>query len=202
MAVLAGVVPSAHLSTAESPFVTLFRAVGVPFATTLVNVVVLTAALSGSNASLYVCSRTIYSLALAGDAPRLFARTNSEGVPVAAVFVSSLGTVAALLVTVLIPASAYLYIVGIGLCGGMLVWMIGLAAHFRLRRLITSGRLEEGAFRAPGGALMSAIALLAILAAMVGTSFLPDLRIAILSGIPYVAVLSVAYWLIKARKRA
>ena len=202
MAVLAGVVPSAHLSTAESPFVTLFRAVGVPFATTLVNIVVLTAALSGSNASLYVCSRTIYSLAQAGDAPRVFARTNAEGVPVAAVFISCLGSIAALLVTVFSPASAYLYIVGIGLCGGMLVWMIGLAAHVQLRRKIAAGRLEESAFRAPGGAIGSVIALLAIFGAMLGTYFNPDLRVAILSGIPYVAVLTIAYFLMKARKGA
>lgn len=202
MAVLAGVVPSAHLSTAESPFVTLFRSVGIPFATTLVNVVVLTAALSGSNASLYVCSRTIYSLAKAGDAPRVFARTNTRGVPVASVFISCLGSIAALLVTVYIPASAYLYILGIGLCGGMLVWMVGLAAHIRLRLLIANGKVLDSAFRAPGGAVVSAIALLGIFAAMVGTYFLPDLRVAILSGIPYLAVLTIAYFLMKARKHA
>lgn len=196
MAVLAGVVPSANLSTAESPFVTLFRAVGLPFATTLVNVVVLSAALSGSNASLYVCSRTIYSLARAGDAPRVFARTNAKGVPVPSVLISCLGSIAALLVTVLTPASAYLYILGIGLCGGMLVWMIGLAAHISLRRRIAAG-LEESAFRAPAGAFGSAAALLAIFAAMLGTYFLPDLRVAILSGIPYLAVLSIAYLFLK-----
>lgn len=196
MTVLAGVVPSAHLSTAESPFVTLFRAVGLPFATTLVNVVVLSAALSGSNASLYVCSRTIYSLAKAGDAPQIFGRTNAAGVPVQAVLISCLGSIAALLVTVLTPASAYLYILGIGLCGGMLVWMIGLAAHIALRRRIAVG-LEESAFRAPAGATGSAVALLAIFAAMVSTYFLPDLRVAILSGIPYLAVLSIAYLFLK-----
>jgi L-asparagine transporter-like permease len=202
MAVLAGVVPSAHLTTAESPFVTLFRSVGIPSATSLVNLVVLTAALSGSNASLYVCSRTIYSLAQAGDAPRIFARTNTKGVPVAAVFISCIGSVAALLVTVFIPASAYLYIVGIGLCGGMLVWMIGLAAHVRLRRLIAAGKVFESGFRAPGGAVASSLALLGIFAAMVGTYFLPDMRVAILSGIPYLAVLTIAYFLMKVRRRA
>ena len=202
MAVLAGVVPSAHLSTAESPFVTLFRSVGIPFATTLVNIVVLTAALSGSNASLYVCSRTIYSLAKAGDAPKVFARTNTDGVPVAAVFISCLGSIAALLVTIYIPASAYLYIVGIGLCGGMLVWLIGLATHIRLRMLVAKGKVPDSAFRAPGGAVASTIAFVGIFAAMVGTCFLPDLRVAILSGIPYLAVLTIAYFLMKVRRHA
>jgi len=107
-----------------------------------------------------------------------------------------------LLVTVFIPATAYLYIVGIGLCGGMLVWMIGLAAHIRLRRRISAGKVFESAFRAPGGAVASTAALLGIFAAMVGTYFLPDMRVAILSGIPYLAVLTIAYFLIKARKRA
>lgn len=201
MAVLAGIVPAAQLSTAESPFVTLFRTAGLPFATTLVNVVVLTAALSGSNASLYVCSRILYSLALAGDAPAALARTDRKGVPVGAVLLSCTGAVAALIVTLVIPAHAYLYVLGIGLCGGMLVWMIGLAAHIRLRQRITAGALEESSFRAPGGALASTAALIAIFAAMVGTYFLPDLRVAILSGIPYIALLSIAYLFMK-RKTA
>jgi len=62
--------------------------------------------------------------------------------------------------------------------------------------------VEDSVFRAPGGAVVSATALLGIFAAMVGTFFLPDLRIAILSGIPYVAVLSIAYLVMKSRKRA
>lgn len=199
MAVLAGIVPAAHLSTAESPFVTLFRTAGLPFATTLVNVVVLTAALSGSNASLYVCSRILFSLALAGDAPAALARTDRKGVPVGAVLLSCTGAIAALVVTVLIPARAYLYVLGIGLCGGMLVWMIGLAAHVRLRRLIATGKLAESVFRAPGGAVASAAAMVAIFAAMVGTYFLPDLRVAVLSGIPYIAILSIGYLLTRRR---
>lgn len=200
MTVLAGVVASANLSTAESPFVTLFRAVGIPFASGLVNLVVLSAALSSGNASLYVSSRTLYSLAEAGDAPRIFARTNHEGVPVAAVLISCLGSLAALLVTVFAPGSAYLYILGIGLCSGMLVWMIGLAAHIRLRSLVSAGRLEESAFRAPGGATASVVALVGIVAAMVGAYFLPALRVAVLSGIPYLVVLTIGYWLMKSRQ--
>lgn len=202
MTVLAGVVPSSTLSTAESPFVTLFRAVGIPFASGLVNLVVLSAALSSGNASLYVSSRTLYSLAEAGDAPQVFARTNREGVPVAAVLISCLGSLAALLVTVLIPGSAYLYILGIGLCSGMLVWMIGLAAHIRLRSLIAAGKVEESAFRSPGGAVTSMVALAGIVAAMVAAYLLPSLRVAVLSGIPYLAVLTIAYWAMKRSHRA
>ena len=202
MAVLAGVVPSANLSTAESPFVTLFRTVGVTFASGLVNVVVLSAALSSGNASLYVASRTLYSLAQAGDAPKIFGRTNTAGVPVPAVLISCLGSLAALVVTVLIPGSAYLYILGIGLCSGMLVWMIGLAAHVRLRGLIAAGKIEESSFRSPGGAAASVLALVGILAAMLAAYSLPSLRVAVLSGIPYLAILTIGYWVMKRSRQS
>jgi L-asparagine transporter-like permease len=131
----------------------------------------------------------------------VFARTSKEGVPVPALLLSCAGAAAAVVVTVVIPASAYLYVLGVGLCGGMLVWMIGLAAHVRLRQLIASGNVEESGFRAPGGGVASGFALLAILAAMIGTYWLPELRVAVLSGIPYLAVLSIAYFFLR-RKAA
>src|SRR5215470_171378 len=53
----------------ESPFVTLFRTAKLPAASDVMNFVVLTAALSGANACLYVASRMLFSLARTGWAP-------------------------------------------------------------------------------------------------------------------------------------
>lgn len=201
MAALAGLVPSNQLSTAESPFVTVFRHAGVPFAGGLVDVVVLTAALSGSNASLYIASRMLYSLGKAGDAPAATARTNARGVPVVAVLASALGAVAAILVQIGFPQSAYLFITGVGLFGGMLTWIFGLTAHIALRRKVSAGKLDQSAFRAPGGAVTSAMALTAIVAILAGTWFLPQFRITVESGLPYLAVLTLLYLLIRGTGR-
>src|SRR5580658_6619625 len=55
--VLVGVMPWNRAGVTESPFVTVFRDVGIPGASSLMSFVILTAALSGANANLYSASR-------------------------------------------------------------------------------------------------------------------------------------------------
>src|SRR5439155_1358474 len=64
--ILVGVMPWNRAGVSESPFVTVFRSVDLPGASHLMNFVVLTAALSGANAALYVSSRMLFSLARTG----------------------------------------------------------------------------------------------------------------------------------------
>lgn len=49
----------------ESPFVTVFDRVGVPYAADLMNFVILTALLSAANSGLYASSRMLWSLSKA-----------------------------------------------------------------------------------------------------------------------------------------
>ena len=67
--VLVGVMPWNRVGVTESPFVTVFRMVGIPAASSLMSFVILTAALSGANANLYSASRMLFSLARGGWAP-------------------------------------------------------------------------------------------------------------------------------------
>ena len=53
----------------ESPFVRVFRTVGIPAAGHVMNFVVLTAALSSAMCNLYFTSRLLFSLARGGYAP-------------------------------------------------------------------------------------------------------------------------------------
>ena len=88
--ILLGVMPWNHAGVTESPFVTTFRTVKIPRASGVMNFVVLTAALSGANATLYVASRMIFSLARTGWAPARLGRLNHEGSPQYAVLISVL----------------------------------------------------------------------------------------------------------------
>jgi len=62
---LALVLPYTSYSKTESPFVTFFSGIGVPYAGDIIQVVVLTAALSSLNAGLYATGRTLRSMAVA-----------------------------------------------------------------------------------------------------------------------------------------
>jgi len=124
---------------------------------------------------------------------------NRAGSPRLALLVSGIGVLAAIAMERWAPQSAYLYIIGASLFGGMLAWCIALAAHIAFRRQLSPAQLAALPMRAPGGALLSAIGFVGIAFAVVSTWWVPQSRITILSGGPYLAVLSVAYLLVRKR---
>jgi len=121
-AVLVGVLPWNRAGVTQSPFVTVFDVVGIPAASTLVNFVVLTAALSGANANLYAASRLLFSAARAGYAPEALGRLNAAGSPRLALFISGFSVPVAFVMEQWAPQSAFLSLIGASLFGGMLAW--------------------------------------------------------------------------------
>ncbi|MFD4632893.1 amino acid permease [Streptomyces sp. NPDC058284] len=71
--------------TDDGSYVAALNSIGIPHAGQVMNVIVLTAVLSCLNSGLYTASRMAFSLGQRGDAPKAFARTNSRGVPQAAI---------------------------------------------------------------------------------------------------------------------
>ena len=73
-----------------SPWVIAIRDAGIKTLPSIVNAGILASAWSAGNSYLYMSSRSLYSLAIAGNAPKIFARCNSYGLPIYAVLVCSL----------------------------------------------------------------------------------------------------------------
>ncbi|BCS17547.1 uncharacterized protein APUU_10375A [Aspergillus puulaauensis] len=72
-----------------SPFTVVFDKVGSSVAGSFMNAVIFTSALSAANHALFVGSRLLYTLALEGHAPRVFARLNRFQIPWLAVLGTS-----------------------------------------------------------------------------------------------------------------
>jgi L-asparagine transporter-like permease len=199
IAVLVGVMPWRNAGISESPFVTVFNVAGIPAAGFIMNFVVLTAALSGANATIYVASRMLFSLARSGYAPAALSKLNHQGVPMSALMASMLGIVLAIVVQFFAPQQAYLYIIGAALAGGMMAWLVSLLAHVRFRRRISPEQLAALPLRSPFGAAGSIFGFVSVLAAILFTWRVPQSRITVVSAGPYLLVLSVAYWIARRR---
>ena len=202
IAILVGVMPWRAAGVRQSPFVTVFEVAGVPAVSTLMNVVVLTAALSGANASLYVAARMLFSLARGGHAPSALGRLTATGSPRNALAVSATGILFAVAAQEFAPEAAYLYIIGASLFGGMLAWWVALAAHVSFRSRLSSGEVSRLPLRSPGGAAASAVGFVVLALAIASTWWVPESRITIVSGGPYLLVLTVAYWITSRRARS
>ncbi|WP_452124488.1 amino acid permease [Fodinicola feengrottensis] len=81
--------PSFVYQSGQSPFVTLLSKIGVPGAAAVMNLVVLTAALSSVNSGLYTTGRVLRSLAFNGSAPRMLSRMSKSGVPYAGILLTA-----------------------------------------------------------------------------------------------------------------
>ncbi|MBL3950235.1 L-asparagine permease, partial [Bacteroides thetaiotaomicron] len=80
--------PWSAYKAGQSPFVTFFGALGVPGIGSVMNLVVLTAALSSLNSGLYSTGRVLRSLSMGGSAPAFLARMSAQSVPYAGILVT------------------------------------------------------------------------------------------------------------------
>lgn len=171
----------------ESPFVIVLTRVGIPGVASIMNFVVLSAALSSANANLYLITRTLFSLSRAGFAPRALGAVGKRGAPVNALLVSSVGLGVAVLVNVL-SDHAYEALFGVALFGALFVWLMIFVTHIVFR----------GA-RWPIGSLVGAAAIAAIL---IATYWIPDLETTLPAGAPWLAVLALGYVVSNRMRRA
>jgi len=193
MALLMALVPWREISPERSPFVRVFEMMGVPAAADLMNAVVLTAALSSINTNLYLTSRMLFSLARSGDAPAPFGRLAARGTPLAALLASAGGMVVAAVVAKLIPQDAFVFLFGVSIFGGLYVWAQIFATHLAF--------LHAERASAPWRRAASLLGLAVMLAVIVTTWWVPGLRVTLLSGIPWLLLLTLA-WRLRARRPA
>jgi AAT family amino acid transporter len=199
ISILVGVMPWNRSGVTQSPFVTVFRSVNIPGAAHFMNFVVLTAALSGANAALYISSRMLFSLARTGWAPRALGRLSTKGTPTLALLVSSYGIVVALILERWAPAKAFEYILRGAFFGMMLSWIVSLAAHINFRRRLTPAEAAEIPARSPLGKWGSIIGLVVVLASIGKTWW--DSRVNLIAGLTFLIALTVLYYLLRPNAR-
>src|SRR6266478_4659089 len=199
IAVLVGVMAWNHAGVGESPFVTVFRSVKIPGASHLMNFVVLTAALSGANAALYVSSRMLFSLARTGWAPARLGQLNARGSPTLALLVSAYGIVVALILEKWAPANAFEYILRAAFFGMILSWVVSLPAHVNFRRRTKPEDLQSLPLRSPLGGWGSAIGFTVICSVILKGWW--DSRVNFISGVLYLLGLTLAWGMIKSARR-
>lgn len=189
IAVIAATVPFDQVGLDESPFVTVFSSVGIPFAADIMNFVIITALLSAGNSGLFSCARMLYSLADEGHAPKAFKRLTGRGIPLIALSVSMLGGLASLISSVAAPETVYLALVSVAGFAVVAVWMSITASHFFHRRafLRNGGRVQDLAYKAPFFPLIPILAFSLCLVSLVGIALDPTQIAALYFGIPFVA---------------
>lgn len=176
----------------ESPFVQIFSSLGVNWAATLLNVVVITAALSAINSDLFGAGRVMTGMAKRGLAPRFMAKV-SRGVPVATV-----GTLIAVLIigvalNYFIPESLFSKIAALATFATIFVWLMILLAHVASRRGMSKQDVAKLAFPVPFWPYGQYFSIAFVLFTFGIMAWEKEYWSALAAGAGFVVIMSVAY---------
>ncbi len=197
LGVLAAVIPwtqtGGSVAVAQSPFVKVLTLSGILYAAGIMNFVIVSAALSGMNTNVYLCSRMLFSLARGNYAPRALGQLNKAGTPVMATLASGAVILTAIAAARLTP-KAYAYLQGVALFGAIIVWALIFVSHLRFRQ---KHKAADLVVRMPLFPAMQ-IAGLGLLAALLATMGLdPDWNISWIVGVPWLILLTLGYFVWK-----
>lgn len=200
MALILAIAPTSELISGGSPFVTVMDQVGIPFASSVLNFVLIIAALSAMNAQLYAATRMLHSLADAGHAPKLAHRTSRNGSPVHAVWMSGGGIAVAAIAVAVLPEGGFGLMMSLATFGALTTWFMILLTHVSFRRQAARERspLE---FKLPGYPAASILGAALLGGLLLTTLFVEEFKFTLVFGLPFVVVMSLLYWLVFARRQ-
>lgn len=185
-----------------SPFVSAFSGIGIPYAAGIMNLVVITAALSSCNTDLYLTTRMLFSLSRGGYAPAWIARLSKQGVPHRALGLSTAGMVAAILLAIFAPGRAFLMLYGVAVAGMFFVWAVILVSHIRFRKMLTAENRERLPMRLAFSPYSNWLGIAFLLGITATTFYVDGLQYAVPAFLPFLFAMSVVYWLSGAHKAA
>jgi histidine transporter len=193
MFVLMSIFPWQQIGSQGSPFVQIFDNLGISSAATILNIVVISAAISAINSDIFGAGRMMYGLAQQGHAPKGFARLSRNGVPWMTVVVMSAALLLGVLLNYLIPENVFLLIASIATFATVWVWLMILCTQVAMRRSMSAEQVAQLKFPVPFWpyAPMAAIAFMLFIFGVLG--YFPDTQAALIVGVVWIVLLVLAY---------
>lgn len=192
LGVLLSLYPWQHVVTGGSPFVLIFKALNSDAVATVLNVVVLTAAMSVYNSGVYSNTRMLYGLAKQGNAPRFLLSVNGRGVPLAALGVSAAATGLCVGINYFLPGEAFGMLMGLAVSALVINWGMISWIHLRFRQAKRAAGQATG-FPSPFAPFSNYLCM-AFLAGILLVMYLtPGLRISVYLIPVWLGVLGIGY---------
>jgi AAT family amino acid transporter len=182
MVVIMSLVPWTKLNDETSPFVTAFDAVGIAGAAGVINLVVLTAALSSCNSGIFSTGRMMLTLAQHGEAPHRLAHVNRRRLPSGAITASAAVLLVGVAINYFVPEDAFEYITSVATVGALWTWGVIVTAHLVYRRRLRRGAVSASPFRMPGSPITNCVVLGFLAFVVVLLAFDTQQRVALYAG--------------------
>ena len=190
MLAIMSVYPWNHITTTSSPFVQVFTGIGVTAAAGILNFVILTAAMSATNSAIFSTSRSLYSLARNGHAPKRLGELTKKAIPMNALMTSSLILFVVVALNYLMPAEIFSVVSTVSTICFVIVWIMIMAAHIVYRK---QNKQNLGSFKMPGYPVTSWLTLAFYIGILILLFFIKSTQLALIISILFAIFLAISY---------
>ncbi|KAI9376429.1 amino acid permease/ SLC12A domain-containing protein [Aspergillus egyptiacus] len=130
-------------NASASPFVAAIQNASIPVLRHIVNAAILTSAWSSGNSFLYMSSRSLYALAVSGNAPSILKTCNRWGVPYLAVTISSLFSFLSYLAVSNGSFTVFNWLINFTNTSGFISWICCCIVYFRFQKAVKAQGIEK-----------------------------------------------------------
>lgn len=199
LVVLMSIYPWTNIGSQGSPFVQIFSGLGISSAATVLNIVVISAAVSAINSDIFSAGRMMYGMAQNGQAPAGFATLSRFGVPWMTVAVMSIALLLGVALNYLVPENLFLILASVVTFSIVWVWLMILLSQAAMRRGMSKEEIAALDYPIPMWPVgpACAIAFMVFIFGVLG--WFPATRTAMYVGLGWLTLLSVGYWIWVAR---
>lgn len=196
--VIVAIFPWNQLATVGSPFVETFSKVGITGAAGIINFVVLTAAMSGTNSGIYSASRMLYKLSQEGKVPKIFGKLSSHRVPSVAILTISFGILLGIILNIFLSSfkggavNLFVLVYSSSVLPGMVPWFVILLSELRFRRA-NPEIIQNHPFVMPLYPMSNYLAIISLLLIVVFMFINPDTRASVTVGTIFLIILTVNF---------
>lgn len=192
LVIILSLFPWNQMAEGGSPFVLIFDSLNSQGVATVLNFVVLSAAVSVYNSTSYCTSRMLLGLAQQGNAPKFLSQINKNGIPVPAVLISAFVTLLCVLLNYMFPEKAFNLLMMLVVAAIVINWLVIFVTHLKFRKQMAR---EHKQTRFPSLAYpftnyLCIAFMMGILGIMIMT---PNMRIAVLMIPGWILCLLIAY---------
>jgi GABA permease len=192
--VVVAIVPWDNTQILQSPYVTVMDALDIPGASTIMDLIVLTAVLSCLNSGLYTSSRMLYALAHNDEAPQRFLKLSRNGVPIQAVLYCTLFSCLSIVVSYIAPKIVFEFLLNSSGVVGLLIYLLIAISEYRMRRKIEQEDPSQLKIRMWGFPYITILSSVAMVAILISMAFMDKFRSQLLlSLISFAGILFIYY---------
>ncbi|MBP2627302.1 MAG: amino acid permease-associated region [Firmicutes bacterium] len=143
MIAILSIFPYETLPKGVSPFVMIFEKAGIPYAASIINLVIMSSAASCLNSAMYVCGRMLYSSALRNEAPAFLGKLSKNQVPVNGILASAVFCLIGVYCNYVSPDSVFYYMSSITTTGCMYTWTLIMCIQYKWRKSLNAEQIAN-----------------------------------------------------------